>query len=163
MIRPLRVRHRVTALTLVVVLPPLFVAALLGREPTPAAGPLSAGLEVAFTKAPRCGEPDWIDEGLWGELGITTRVGVTDGAPFCELEARSELELPDLLLYWTAAEQPDTVPDDAVLLGGWRAGRRCFALPQAASAEADDAGQLMLYSLAHSRVVGTASLTRKGG
>jgi hypothetical protein len=63
---------------------------------------------------------------------------------------------PDLLLYWAASVPgEDALPADAQLLGAFNPGK-AFALPSGGNA-----GSLVLYSLAHHRVLDTAALEKR--
>ena len=70
------------------------------------------------------------------------------------------LKVPDLLVYWHMGDAPsDQLPDNGFLLGSL-AGTDVhqYVLPDTAL-HVD--GQLILYSLAHQEVVGTAGLSSK--
>jgi hypothetical protein len=153
-IRPLRSRHRAVFVGLVATLPLLFAGALLWRNPVPAVeahvGPSVAGLEEVFV-----GRDD-----LWRGLPIRTSLYRGPQRVTVLLQAREEIGRPDLLVYWSgAAETPDGLPGDVVLLGRLAGLRRSrFDLPVGAGAT----GRLILYSLAHQEVVAGLALSDAG-
>ena len=72
-----------------------------------------------------------------------------------------DLHKPDLLLYWSSSpiEGPDELPEGAKLLGSLSGAQaRVFELGD----ELEGDGRLVVYSLAHGTVVGSAALASGG-
>lgn len=127
--------------------PTLLIAALLGRAPRPNAAPDAPGLAATL---------DFESDTLWRSEDITTRIFSAADAKrqfFVELEARSLLANPDLLLYWSAEASQETLPSSALLLGPYSGGAKRFTLP---AGEDPRTGMLILYSLARRAVLATA-------
>ena len=129
MIRAARSRHRIMIVALALVVPPLFIAGLMLRQPIPVteAGPST-----------RLSEGQTIDE-------LPIRVS-WPGRRTVRLTLDGPLLQPDLLAYW--GEEP---LDAARLLGPVGGGHAVeWQLPPTD-------GKLLIYSTAWKRVVGSAS------
>lgn len=159
MIHPLRRRHRWITMALAVGLPIAFIAGLAVRKPIPttenAPSALMAPPDIVFSQL-------LFDKSdLWANLKITTRL-YADQQPArqlaVELHPQDDLKAPDLLVYWhpEPAVQTEQLPDEAYLLGalaGTQMGR--FILPAPALTQE---GSLILYSLAHQKIIATTTL-----
>ena len=158
MIRKLRRRHRRMIAVLCVVAPAIFVAGLAARRsapvtPVPLAiadpGPplthLIRALPHLFSSPP-------IDGRLLADTAPPTRAGI-------ELLPMDDPREPDLLVYWSR-DPADSNPVDAQLIGSMDGRRRrVFVLPDDAL---DHGGALLLYSLAHQKLVAAAPLPSAG-
>ncbi|MEM7480959.1 MAG: hypothetical protein AAF481_07270 [Acidobacteriota bacterium] len=150
MIRSLRRRHRWMWIALAVALPLLFVLALAARPEFP----LTA--HAPATAAP---PPTTSDDDLFPDHPLSARLGAGPGGPrlWVDRPPGRSVEGPDLLLYWSVrggSGDGTRLPADARLLGPLTAGRSTFDLPTA------NAGELVVYSLGHHRVVVRSSLDR---
>ena len=147
MIRPLRNLHRRAFLLIAAAVPALLIAGLLGRAPQANVVPDEPTTPATL---------EFESEILWRSEDITTRIFSTSDPKrqfFVELEARSPLANPDLLLYWSAQASQGTLPNSAMLLGPYSGGAKRFTLP---AGEAPRTGMLILYDLARRAVVATA-------
>jgi hypothetical protein len=150
--------------TLAVLLPAGLAAGLAVRAPMPSGGTISSALLGSLEPA---GEPPffrWYQRGLWGELPIYTElVESGDGIVSVILHPVRDLKAPDVLVYWARLParrgdnlQVERVPEGATLVGSLAGTQpRRYVLPAAAS---EHNGRLILYSLAHQRVIGVAVL-----
>lgn len=149
MIHSLRRAHRWMMLALVVLLPAVFVAGMLARprylavprlpeEPaqtsvTPKFEVLSeTGLKVHFGRAARA-----------AERAVMTVIPLDEPVE------------PDLLVYWDERPGNDGKPSDTAILLGTLKGRqpRAMTIPQTVP---ESSGFLVLYSLAHAKVLGAS-------
>jgi hypothetical protein len=156
MIRSLRTRHRVIFTALALALPALFAAGLLARR----AVPINRLPDRWLPEAPASAVLLAGQGKLWEEFGLATRVQTDeqDAARLVlEIAPTREWREPDALLYWSESlPVSGHLPEAAVLLGpltGTQAQR--FRLPEPAS---QASGHLILYSLAHQKVLATAEL-----
>ncbi|MEM8962707.1 MAG: hypothetical protein AAGD38_14575 [Acidobacteriota bacterium] len=159
MIAPLRRRHRWLLPLVALVTLPLTVAALIGREPAdrwvPEPGTTSIGTAPwVQAELPVLSVDDTSIEGVTIELledGATRRLA---------LRATTPLTAPVVLVYWSTDASTSTetgLPVDATLLGSFdgeqqRRYRLDGPLP----------GTVVLYSLGHQTVIGTADLSEEG-
>lgn len=139
--RSLRRVHRRAVLTLALLVPPLFAAALLSRrtwQPL-TERPRELGLDRAATER--------LDRAPVRTSATGTSFAlVRDGADV--IVALRGASAPSVLAYWTATTGPiDELPADAVLLGPVDAQARRLRAP-------DGNGRVVLYSLGHGVVVG---------
>ena len=154
MIRTLRRRHRRMIWTLAIIVPVLFVAALLAR-PTP---PIADGLALEATPAYPTEVNAWDD--LWPSVPITTRL-LADRMPAeqlaVELTPTEALLRPDVLVYWVPGEvQEAALPETSYLLGALQGTEpQVWPLPEEARYVS---GTLLLYSLPHDEVIAHTSL-----
>lgn len=174
MIQSLRRRHRLTLRALAVALPVVLASALMARRTVPP----SARLPLAHvSEATASGSSDAARRfavevnagGLWKGQSVSARLVAADGwsqnLSFTSQPGR-EMNVPDALVYWAAAaRQSDRLPDGAMLLGSLRGARSArFALPNIAHGNRlpsnDVRGHLILFSLAHRRVIAIADLTK---
>lgn len=140
MIRPLRRAHRRIWQVTAVALPLLLALALLTREPSHARPGVTPRLPAAET--------------AWPGLPLALR----REASGLRVRALSPLPAPDLLLYATAgpAGPGQALPAAAVFLGSVSETTQTLGAPPASST------QLVLFSLAHGAVVGTAPVPPEG-
>ncbi|MCI0352765.1 MAG: hypothetical protein L0Z53_25365 [Acidobacteriales bacterium] len=144
MIQPLRNYHRFIFEVLGLLLPLIFLAGLAVRPSgtkSVSAASLPAGQKIAETA------------GGWKNYSITTRL-YAGSAVLLQLQPASNLNEPDLLLYWSTEPAPPAsdVLKNATLLGAFE-GNRLYRLPPDAKR-----GSLLLYSLAHQQLVDSAAL-----
>ncbi len=142
-----------------IVLPVVFVAGLAVRKPIPptANTPSTSMTPPAISFSHLMFEKS----DLLADLKITTRV-YADQQPAerlaVELQPQSYLKIPDMLVYWhpQPSIQKSQIPDDAYLLGALAGTQklRCI-LPEPAATQD---GSLILYSLAHQKIIVTAKL-----
>jgi hypothetical protein len=150
MILSLRRRHRRVFIALGAFLPAVFAIGIATRKPAPVFGAFPAAPAAVaqsfeavgpqrsdlFAKIP-------VQVRLWREQIGANRfaVGLSTGQNFVK---------PDLIVYWDAGNPAitDTVPDNAILLGGF--GPSALLLPEQA---AKSGGVLVLYSLADGEIV----------
>ncbi len=158
MIHPLRKRHRRMTLAIAIIVPVLFVAGLLSRQTVPAtenAAAFQSNLSHEFSNEL------FSDKTLWGELDIRTRVlstGQDSVRLALELTPHTPLKIADVLVYWHSGNNGDgkTLPGGAFLLGTLSGlHQRLFPLPEPA-VQSD--GVVMLYSLAHRKVITSVDL-----
>jgi len=161
-IRPLRRRHLRMIGALAIATPIGFAAGLWARLDRAPARPLPGAVAAGSLAL---GRTFLDEEGLWGGTAIRTRIGESSApgeaaAVVLELTPAADLRAPDLLVYWSASEAAGTgLPDDALLLGPLAAtGPARFVLPAAARG----GGRLIVYSLAHGRLVAAAGLPPSG-
>lgn len=159
MISPLRKRHRMMISVLMVIVPVVFIGALLVRSEIP-----------AMEAVPDLHAHDTLDYSqvlfeaadLWGEAAIITRLKGDQSAPThlaVELEPQRPLNLADPLVYWDPSGTATTnqLPTSAYLLGPMPgSGTRQFSLPD--TARFID-GRLLLYSVAHQELLASATLS----
>ncbi len=160
MIRPLRIRHRAMMAVLAVVIPLVFVAGLMAREPIPVMEQLPEA--VVSLAQPSLAHQILEADDLWTVAPITTRV-FGDATPAThlavELTPQASLKLPDVLVYWAPQQPAGMLPGDSFLvssLDGTETVRG--ALPEAAL-RTD--GFLILFSLARQEVIDVAPLTTR--
>ena len=104
---------------------------------------------------------DAADRWQGAELNCRVWPATSERATLVELSAAEDLALPDVLIYWSATEGEGTsLAGDEFLIGSFFGKRtQRFALPAAAHSGVDGpTGKLILYSLAHNRVVASASI-----
>ena len=149
MIHSLRVAHRRTFGVLAVALPVLLFVGLQARHIRP-------NVPSALKPAPRALVRQ--SYRLWRKNSIRSEFYRDAQHTYVVLWPSSELEEPDLLLYWVSEAPQSSLPADARLLGTFAAGK-AFALPARHSEDANS-GYLLLYSLGHQSVVDTAALEK---
>jgi len=166
MILSLRRRHRVMMLSLALILPIAFVAALVVRQPIPTTQDLPINSTPLSSEDWRlCFEKD----NLWSRwpslsrpaLPITTRLYANrqSGTQLAmELQPRENLKTPDILVYCHPAFSAGggQLPERAQLLGTLAGTEtRRFILPVAAS---EQETLIILYSLAHQKIIAETQL-----
>jgi hypothetical protein len=168
--RTLRARHRHAVGALAATLPLAVALALAVRPQTPST---ALPPELGETDAP-IARPLW--QATFGDGG-SLRVRATLGSPespdgtgtstrpsarerILELEAQSGVGQPELLAYWAAAHPGgDGLPPGAILLGALPLAKpRRFRLPPA-----PEDGVVIVYDLAHARVVVAERVGANGG
>jgi hypothetical protein len=149
MIQPLRTVHRRAFIALAVVLPTVILAGLAARHPM-----LRAEAHAAQVSPSRVLLRS--EKSLWQKHAIQTnfyrdsqnreRIDVV-------LDPSTQLNEPDLLVYWTENKAGDSLPEDARFLGTFSSGT-------VISLRSNDgeSGHLILYSLAHQEVFDRAAL-----
>jgi len=131
-------------------LPIAFAVGITARKPIPTVANLPA--EFNATLQPVVGG-DWEYTDLFTNAPVRVHLlknRTADGRFAVFLSADKDFLKPDLLVYWlpTLPKSVDTLPGDAVLLGGFGS----TALPFPAEASRSD-GVILLYSLADNEVV----------
>ena len=148
MIAPLRRRHRAVTTVLAVAVPVGFVVALAARDPLPTMAADDPALEGIAVERP---DP-------WGSeepSELSARVDRDAGQPRLELFGLPHSPGPDGLVYLTDEIDPDALPPDARWIGAVDGARsQAFDLPPGASGMRT----VLVYSLAHDRVVASAAL-----
>ncbi len=158
MIQSLREKHRVTMIGLALLLPVIFVSGLLVRQTIP----VSARLPVARPEdAPGQFVVIRDEAALWKDQAIRTRLlkPASDATKvLLELTPLRDPGEPDVLVYWSEQKpETDRVAERALLLGSLNGAQPArFVLPEQATT---GNGYLMLYSLAHRRVITTTELS----
>jgi hypothetical protein len=153
MIRQLRDRHRTIATALAVALPIAYAAILAGR-PVGTGPPAPAGDSTAL-------EPADSPFTLLVEPRITGRLLAAAGdsaAAAIQVVPSRDPGVPDLLVYWVRAVQPDTpsLPPDARLLAALRGSRtQVLPLPEPGR---PPGGTIILYSHGWRRVMAVVPL-----
>jgi len=142
MIARLRTRHR----RMVLVLAPLvlagFVASVVARPKFPEAAPHS-DIDAST----------WTQSGAFDGADVAFRRTANDGRSYVEIVARTDVQRPDVLVYWQPQQVATLV--DAVLLGSLAGTEaRRFELPGGTSG-----GALALFSLGHQELFAHAALT----
>ncbi len=163
MIRSLRNRHRRFFIFLAVVLPLLFLAALLSRKDPPRMSDLhslfpSNNLETG----PLLME----NETLLEDMGIRFQLfEARDDHPrrILKIHMDRSLSIPDPLLYWYAGngDGGDQPPDTAFFLGVLDNRKTQAFLAPERSPSLDD--WVMLYSLGHQKKIAAVRLDGEGG
>ena len=158
MIRRLRQRHLAVIAGLIVVIPAVFLAGLVGRRPLPVMGRLP---EAIGDRASRSGRTILLQRSeRVGPLELEVQMAAAS-TPVRGLEVGLTLPMspgqPDLLAYWSPDAPAPNGSDlaKAHLLGPLPVGTRWYSLPEAAL-ERD--GYLIVYSLAHRSLLGFAPL-----
>ena len=158
MIQSLRHRHRLTIMMLTVLLPLIFVCGLLARK----AAPVSARLPVIrLDQSPGQFVVIRDEPALWKDQSIKTRLlkpGNDATKVLLELTPLRDPGEPDVLVY-VSEEKPadDRVADRALLLGSLNGAHPVrFVMPDKFAASTI---HLILYSLAHHKVIATAELS----
>ncbi|MFN0124288.1 MAG: hypothetical protein ACKV2V_27630 [Blastocatellia bacterium] len=160
MIQSLRKRHYLMLHALAIAAPLLFIAGLVVRRDIPASTALPAPRE----NQPVSGAAVVDEANLWQGASLRTRVLPANNGFVLELQPATDLDAPDVLLYWSA-QAGDGQPNDAAILLGTLHGHQTTRFPLPARVAAGG-GQLALYSLAHRRTLATAALPAfpvKGG
>ncbi len=151
MIRPRRQRHRAMVCTLGILLPVAFAVGLAARRPVPVVASLPPGLAA---QAEDFGQVVWTKADLWpGQSIVTTLRRDAANSVVVELTFH-DLAKPDVLVYWAAGKEPvaKSLPANARLLGAL-SNRAPLPIPTDAH---NEAGRLVLYSLADHDVVGVS-------
>jgi hypothetical protein len=149
MIQPLRTVHRRTFVVLGFVLPAILVVGLGARRPQRHASAIAA-------QVPDSAQLVRKSDSLWQRHAMQTQFyrDPRKQEIYAVLLPAQELNQPDLLLYWAAnAQQGESLPTDAQLLGSFTAGK-ALVLPSGAQR----GGHLILFSLAHQAVADTATV-----
>ena len=150
MIFQLRQRHRRIFLALGILLPVAFAVGLAARKPLPEINSLPK--EIAPATAP-CGSEAWSRSDMFPKSLVRIRLlreQIGAGKYAVAFSAAKDFVKPDLLVYWSDgnSSNPNTLPDNAILLGAFNAPQ----LPLAAAGK-KTAGRLVLYSLADHEIV----------
>lgn len=151
MILHLRRRHRQIVCTLAFALPVLLATGIAARRPVPIANSLPASLS---SNDSHLGRVLWSRTDLWPSQESTSILR-DDPVGFVAIGfVFHGLLKPDVLVYWTAAQQTagDRLPADARLFGALVNGK---TIPVPADVRGKT-GRLILYSLAEHEVVATS-------
>lgn len=150
MIHRLRRRHFRIWVGLAILVPALLVAGLLSREPVPA----SAVPATVSARPGVGGVAIWeANRKIAGSDVAMTLRRLSDGSLFLDIHPTEPLKRPAVLAYW-ARFGANSVDDHARLLGGV-APSGVSTFPVHAG---DPPGTVVLYSLAHSRVLAAVSV-----
>jgi len=145
MIQPLRNYHRFIFEVLGLLLPLIFLLGLAVRPSVTKsvnAAALPGGQKISELT------------GAWKHHSITSRLYTDGSTVLLQIQPASNLNEPDLLLYWSTEPAPPTsdVLKNATLFGAFEA-NHLYQLPPDTKR-----GSLLLYSLAHQRLVDSAAL-----
>ena len=151
MIRSLRRRHLSVWLVFAMLVPVGVAIALAARTTVaPSDWQVDAQLGASFEKW----TSQWEREAFFAELPISIALQHdSSGGWRLHIAATAELVQPDLLLYWV--EKGAAELDSSARLMGAVSHQRAVDLPMAGEL-VDGGGELLLYSLAHGRVVSRA-------
>jgi hypothetical protein len=154
MIRPLRQRHRRTAIALAICLPVLFAWGIAARKPVPSVDAFPQTIAAAPQNFAATG---WADTNLFDKLPVRVSLlqNSADKSRFAvKFSAPDEFLKPDLIVYWIAGNPANVAapPAEAQLLGAFNTSTP-LELP---SASATQTGALLLYSLADGETVGVS-------
>ncbi|MFT7463408.1 MAG: hypothetical protein ACI9EF_001752 [Pseudohongiellaceae bacterium] len=158
MIAPLRKAHRLGWILIAISLPVGFGAGLAARRAPPTGHhDLMASVAAIDMSNARSGPAI-----SWNDGRISSRILVDQGV--LELTPIEGLQRPDVLVYLApfGSANNSAIPNDGVLLGRLSgSATRRMALPRTPAGEHTfgDRAVLMLYSLAHQQVLGTAMLS----
>ena len=131
---------------LAIVLPSLFCAAILAREPE-ATWELPPAARALDPELGSVGQVLLSGPGAWGGLPLDARFAPSPGeGAVVELTPVQPLRRPDLLVYWTSDKATDELAPDALLLGKLGESRRSFALSR-------EGGYLTLFDLAQGELI----------
>jgi hypothetical protein len=152
MIQPLRTVHRRAFLALALVLPAILLAGIEARHP-------GTSVTRRALELPATAYLVRESNGLWAQHSIATSFyGRSDAAKeiYVVLRPMQALNETDLLLYWsTNAPQGNSLPNESLLVAPYAADQ-AVALPL----EKGQAGNLILYSLAHQTVFDSARVEK---
>ena len=151
MTRLLRQRHRRIAIVLGVVLPVALAVGIAARKPVPSVTSLPNELVTSHQKFVAI---EWERADLFTKMPIQVRLlreSAGAGRFSLEFSAAKDFVKADLLVYWLPANSTitDTIPDQAILLGGFNSG---LSLP-VPLVVAGKPGTIVLYSLADNEIV----------
>ena len=160
MIRERRQVHRRIFSLLVVFVPALLIAGLLARREMPPAFQLderltnAAGLTISSATAPSRVTAD----------SYEFEVSVDDSSaagPVVTIRASTPVLKPDVLVYWTASDEGEGLPADAILAGALSKDvSQKLTLPAEA---AGGRGSILVYSLPHQEVLARIPMTQFAG
>jgi len=141
---------------LALAVPLLYFAALMSRDPIPEAGRPESAAPIDPSSVVKRLDPGDSSFRLASPILIVRDAAAPSGLS-AVFDVPADENLPDVLVYWQAAEGPGPEPLlDALLIGSLAAGRRdVLQLPVAAHGET---GRLVIYSVAHREVLTIASL-----
>ena len=156
MTRQLRQRHRRIAIVLGVVLPVALAVGIAARKPVPSVTSLPNELVTSHQKFVAI---EWERADLFTKMPIQVRLlreSAGAGHFALEFSAAKDFVKADLLVYWLPANSTitDTIPDQAILLGGFNSG---LSLPVPLGV-AGKPGTIVLYSLADNAIVAVSQL-----
>ncbi len=157
MIAPLRRRHRIYSSTLLLLVP-LLAGVALWKRPDVA---VQEDLPTVLSDRADAQDAPLLDRNdLFSGFDIRVRQWRFGSLAVIRIEPTQPLGRPDVLAYWSpgsgSEEGSGGLPKDAFLLGPLAEGHApTYPLPRAALAEA---GQLILFSLAHGEMLTKASL-----
>jgi len=155
-IAPLRRAHARATLLLTLFVPAGIAAGVAARQPVPAHAPAN----VRLARPTRAGGELEHATQLDGEQRITLRWEIVRDAERAQLLLAPEfdLELPDVLVYWSASAITTLAGTDALLLGTL-AGSETRRLPL--PSPDTTGGHVTLYSLAHQAIVAGGTLSEE--
>lgn len=150
--------HLYSFVVLAVVLPLCFIAGLVWR---PTFAPVDASADALFQRAGFAPSLTWENQELWRTPNLlkqdqiqlrAEKVFATDGTDiFLNLQPQSDLQLPDVLVYWQQGTPPEDLSQDSILLGALSgASNRQFRVPDAMQGQT---GHLLLFSQATKEII----------
>ncbi|QUY43478.1 hypothetical protein [Acaryochloris marina] len=155
--------HLYSFVVLAVVLPLCFIAGLVWR---PNFAPVDASADALFQRAGFVPYFAWENQRskrkptLLKQENIQLRVETLfaqDGSDvFINIQPQSDLQLPDVLVYWQQGKPPEELSQDSILLGALSgASNRQFRVPDAMQGQT---GHLLLFSQATKEIISTFPL-----
>ena len=157
MIRPLRRRHLRMVVGLAMLVPAVYLTAILVRRP-PA---FSEALAPELAKTRPAGDAKAPSVVGWPELPLQIRLLASGADRWIQIAVLEELRHADVLVYWSAAEPSSGSPLEEAKFLGVLAGDqpRSYPLPPEAG---ESAGHLILYCLAHGELLGSRPVPAGG-
>lgn len=150
--------HLYSFVILAIVLPLCFLAGLVWR---PSFAPVDASADALFQRAGFAPSFTWENQELWRKPNLlkqdqiqlrAEKVFATDGDDiFLNLQPQSDLQLPDVLVYWQQGTPPEELSEASILLGALSgASNRQFLIPAAMQGQT---GHLLLFSQATKEII----------
>lgn len=150
--------HLYSFVMLAIVLPLCFLAGLIWR---PTFNPVDASADVLFQRAGFAPSTVWANQEAWRKPNLlkqdkiqlrAEKVFAKDGEDiFLNLQPQSDLQLPDVLVYWQQGTPPEELSETSILLGALSgASNRQFLIPDAMQGQT---GHLILFSQATKEIV----------
>lgn len=144
--------HLYSFVILAIVLPLCFIAGLVWR---PTFAPVDASADALFQRAGFAPSFTWENQEVWRKPNllkqdqiqlraekVLTKAG---GDPFLNLQPQTDLQRPDVLVYWQQGDTPpEALSETSILLGALSgASNRQFSIPTAMQGQT---GHLLLFS-----------------
>lgn len=156
--------HLYSFVILAIVLPLCFIAGLVWR---PTFDPVDASADALFQRAGFAPSFTWENQEVWRKPNFLKQDQIQlraekvfakeGGDPFLNLQPQSDLQLPDVLVYWQqGATPPEAISETSILLGALSgASNRQFSIPTAMQGQT---GHLLLFSQATQEIISTFPL-----
>ncbi len=155
--------HLYSFVVLAIVLPLCFIAGLVWR---PTFAPVDSSADALFQRAGFSPYSSWENQQSKRkpthlqqeniQLQIETLFAQAGEDVFLNIQPQSDLQLPDVLVYWQQGKPPEELSQDSILLGALSgASNRQFLIPDAMQGQT---GHLLLFSQATKEIISTFSL-----